>query len=99
MNAERLKELRAEYLRILQSNLAANPEAYAWARPMVVHGNLGDTTFPAKTPEGMADKMMAAVQANSFTLDANSAPSLNEAVRCLGIKPTKKALLEWLNAA
>ncbi|MCC6149472.1 MAG: hypothetical protein IT461_04405 [Planctomycetes bacterium] len=99
MNAEKLKQLHAEYLRILRINLAANPDAYAWAKPMTVAGNTGNTVFAAKTPEEMAEKVIASVRENRFVVDAKAAPTLNKAVRNLGLKPTQKALLEWLNAA
>lgn len=96
MNAERLKQLRTTYLETLRTNTQANPQAYPWLSPMKVIGNDGNVVFRAKTCEEMTDRIIASVEANSFTLDANSAPTLNESVRLLGITPTKRALLEWL---
>lgn len=97
MNESKLEELREKYLEVLKINIEACPDAYPWLKPTKIYGNVETINLLAKTPEQVTNKIIESVRNGSFTIDANSSPTLNEAVRLLGIKPTQKALKEWLN--
>lgn len=97
-NIARLTLLRTIYLALLKQAIAADPETYSWAHSVtIIHGNGTQTTIPAKTPEDFTDRYMVSIIDGGFTIDAKSAPTLRKAVKAIGgIKPTKRALTEWL---
>jgi len=97
MNTTKLDQLREKYLEVLNININANPDAYPWLKSGTVHGNVNNRPLLEKTPEQVTDKIMKSVVERMYTIDANSAGTLNEAVRLLGVKPTQKALNKWLS--
>lgn len=97
MNDRKLHELFAIYVKLLKAKIAANPERYPWATgTTTIHGNTGQTVLPARTPESFAAKLKHDVAAGNYTFSGND--TLKAACKELGVKPTQKALNQWLNA-
>jgi len=93
----KIQILRDKYLEILKHNIKKNPNDYPWLQPQTIISNVGSVQLKPKTPEEFADKCISSIPSGNFTIDRASAPTLRSTVKALGIKPTKKALLEWIS--
>lgn len=98
MNTDRLAKLEQTYLETLKARIAANPENYPWVHGTVIYGNTGQTVLPGKTPETFTAQMIQEAKHGNVSTDKAGSPTMYATLKTLGVKPTCKALLEWLNS-
>ena len=91
MNATpEFERFMAVYGEELERATREHPADYRWAHaPTIVHGNCGNTTFPARTVAQVAANMRLAILSGGYSHDGRA---FKATCKRLGIKHTRRAI-------